>query len=650
MLPSPTHLARLTCLTLGVVTLIVVPWTGITPAILAGVALAQWAKSAGHKTVARILAVVILAALLPGFASYVIPEALISTGEWLSVIQTLAPGASLASIRPPLLATLTLILLTLTLLLRQRPQLGAPLLLVGAVLLVTAQLACRLMPAPVEPLLNPGLGGATLAILAALTLAQLLLARHRWHGHTRLNRSLLPSALLILALLAFWHYQYRQAEDELHATVRAEGATFIEHLSDDVQSHLDAMERFSQAWRLIPATPTAEQWRRQAANLHNREFRYLINISFVSPDKNIDYVYPDTPTNVSLLGKAARQAETRALRDTLNGGSRTSTDIIQLLQGEPGLVYYLPVRNADEAVVGAACMVISLPLLADTLFAALNPEYALWSWKTQGRMLTHFGSSASPGPWQYRYQLPLPDQSMDVIQRPRRDYLLSRFPRLPAISLTIGLLLAYLLYMVLYTFHRLGEQNVAFRRSNARLQEEIDERQRLQEEIEWLARHDELTGLANRRCFLERIETQRDTLPLSLILCDIDHFKRVNDRLGHLTGDKYLEAIAGIGQAIMAENGGFFARYGGEEFIGCLPGTDHAQAMAIAETLRRQTYRHALAHEDGCHVSLSAGVATYTGGRFDLPRLMQAADEALYRAKAQGRNRVASTARNDTGT
>lgn len=644
MLPLSTHLIRLMCLTLSGVTVVVVPWSDITSAALTGIAVAQLAKSTGQKTAALALAALILAALLPGFASYVIPEPLISTDQWLAAIQTLAPGASLASFRPPLLATLALMLLALTLLLRQRAQLGAPLLLSGAGLLVFAQLACRLIPAPIMPLLEHRLTGAMLVVLAALTLAQLLLARPRWQGQPRLNRSLLPSASLILAVLTFWHYQNRHAEDELHEAVREEGATFIARLSNDVHNRLDAMNRFSHSWRLIQGSPTAEQWRSQAAHLQTQEFRYLINISFVSPDSRIIHVYPDTPTNVSIQGKATRQAEIQALNAALNGANRTSTAIIDLLQNEPGLVYYLPVRNASTTTVGAACMVISLPLLADTLFAASNPEHALWSWNIQDRMLTHFGSLEYPGPWQYHYRLSLPGHSVDVVQRPRRDYLLSRYPRLPAISLTTGLLLAYLLYMVLYTFQRLGEQNVAFRRNNARLQEEIDERQRLQEEVEWLARHDELTGLANRRYFLERIDTQRDTPPLSLILCDIDHFKRINDRLGHLVGDKYLEAIAGIGQTVMAENGGFFARYGGEEFIGCLPGVDHAQAMAIAETLRHRTYQRSLPHDDGSRVSLSAGVATYAGGRFDLPQLMQTADEALYRAKARGRNRIESTA------
>lgn len=631
------------CLALCVAIIGLTPGADLTTAALAGIALAQWAMRGEATRTARAVAGLTLGILLPGFFSYIIPETLVSTRQWLAGAQALAPGSALTHWRPPLLATLALMLLAIILLLRQRAYLGAPVLLSGAAMLTAAQLLTALLPTSRTPLLVPHLDGFALLALGALVLAQLLLVRPWWQSKTRLKRSLLPASTLILATLALWQYQHRHNDTALYNATQQDGARLTARLSDNIQDHLEAMRRFAHAWQLLTTPPTEQQWRSQAARLHDKDFLYLLNIAFVRPDSLIDYVYPRNPLNRDVQGQRLFEVQTQsthALDLALAGKRQTSTDIIELLQGGPGIIYYLPVYNASQTPVGAAAMAISLPLLADTLFNALDPDTALLSWQTHGRVLASFGNPRRQGPWAHQYRLDLSGQTLDVVQRPRRDYLLARLSRLPALSLTIGLMLAYLLYMVLYTFKRLDEQNIAFRRSNARLQEEINERQRLQEEVEWLARHDELTGIANRRYFMELVEEQRNTHPLSLVLCDIDYFKRVNDQLGHLVGDHYLEVIAGIGQAVMAEHGGFFARYGGEEFIGCLPGADQQHARHVAETLRQRVYQRALLHADGHNVSLSAGLVTHTTGTPNMPRLMQAADDALYRAKQRGRNRI----------
>lgn len=230
---------------------------------------------------------------------------------------------------------------------------------------------------------------------------------------------------------------------------------------------------------------------------------------------------------------------------------------------------------------------------------------------------------------------------MTLTFQPRRDYLLAHLPRLPSIGLGIGLTLAYLLYLVIYTFRQLGEQNRTVRFNNRTLQSEIEKRGRLQKEIEWLAHHDDLTGIANRRHILEQIHSQQEHRPFSLILCDIDNFKHINDQLGHLVGDDYLIATARLGVDVVGEQG-IFARYGGEEFISLLPGVDHDQARAIAEELRQRLQDAGLCHANGTPLTLSAGVVTQHSDELVLPNLMQLADEALYRAKKSGRNRVES--------
>jgi diguanylate cyclase (GGDEF)-like protein len=166
--------------------------------------------------------------------------------------------------------------------------------------------------------------------------------------------------------------------------------------------------------------------------------------------------------------------------------------------------------------------------------------------------------------------------------------------------------------------------------------------------LDSLARTDTLTGLANRRQFdevkhLEFHRAQRYGHPLSLLVCDIDHFKRYNDAYGHATGDQCLRLIAQALRDGCSRATDLVARLGGEEFAILLPATDAAHAAQIADRLRLAVSRLAIEHKESDtapHVTISLGVAQLDPGRtrtFD--ELFEQADAALYEAKAGGRNR-----------
>jgi diguanylate cyclase (GGDEF)-like protein len=161
------------------------------------------------------------------------------------------------------------------------------------------------------------------------------------------------------------------------------------------------------------------------------------------------------------------------------------------------------------------------------------------------------------------------------------------------------------------------------------------------------ALRDGLTGLANRRCFDETIEREfrraaRNVRPLSLIMVDIDLFKTFNDQYGHPAGDACLRAISAVMQGVLRRPGDMAARYGGEEFAILLPETDIAGAVQIAGDMQAAIRKLAIRHEAGPLgvVTLSAGVASWCPGRLTATPawLVEAADAALYEAKALGRN------------
>jgi len=173
-----------------------------------------------------------------------------------------------------------------------------------------------------------------------------------------------------------------------------------------------------------------------------------------------------------------------------------------------------------------------------------------------------------------------------------------------------------------------------------------EERGALIEELKQASNTDFLTALLNRRAFASIAEGQiaasrRHGAPLSLILFDIDHFKKVNDQRGHAAGDAVLVAIAQLARRMFRE-GDFVARHGGEEFVALAPHCDLAAAMALAERLRAAIEVTDIAIPDGdpLRVTASFGVVALRQPSDNLDSLLQGADRALYAAKAGGRNRV----------
>lgn len=159
---------------------------------------------------------------------------------------------------------------------------------------------------------------------------------------------------------------------------------------------------------------------------------------------------------------------------------------------------------------------------------------------------------------------------------------------------------------------------------------------------------DPLTGLGNHRflhqAFQEHYRNRRsDSAPVSCLMMDLDLFKKVNDTYGHPFGDEVLRGFAGIVKKVVRP-GDVAARYGGEEFLCILPNCGPEEAGQVAERIRQETEKHLfLCHQKAVPVTISAGTATHPGGSGDYKQLIEEADEALYRAKAGGRNRVVTT-------
>ncbi len=216
-----------------------------------------------------------------------------------------------------------------------------------------------------------------------------------------------------------------------------------------------------------------------------------------------------------------------------------------------------------------------------------------------------------------------------------------------------GLLFAQLVALVLdnaqlfsaaeYEISERKQAEDALQKANDQLRADIEKIEQLKEELREQAIHDPLTGLFNRRYLNETLVREqtragRENEPLSVIVSDVDHFKRINDTYGHSVGDKFLMEIARLMKKY-ARGSDIVCRYGGEEFLLVLPGATLDFAAKRAEEIRQKCAEIIIQHEGkDLKVTMSFGVATYPDHGKAAEEIIIKADKALYRAKAQGRN------------
>lgn len=177
------------------------------------------------------------------------------------------------------------------------------------------------------------------------------------------------------------------------------------------------------------------------------------------------------------------------------------------------------------------------------------------------------------------------------------------------------------------------------------LEREIEERRELEERLRRLAATDSLTGVLNRAAFLAEAQTALEeahsrAIPLAVLMLDIDHFKTVNDRHGHAGGDRALVHLTGLLRND-SRRGDILGRLGGEEFGLLVPGTPMDDARAVAERLVRRIADSPAVHDNRLiHLTISAGLAVARPAETRIEQPLSRADQALYRAKNTGRNKV----------
>ncbi|USZ49071.1 diguanylate cyclase [Halomonas sp. DN3] len=621
--------------------------TTLSTLVLGGlIGLAQLAWYRQRLGLSLTLVVAVLGALLIDVAGEIMPQSWLSLASFHPLAPLEAVGLPLAWQSPGLADSLLLACLALSLALRTRASLGTPLLHAIAALLWGTLAFQQASPEALPPLTPPA-GPRALAGSGLLLLTQFLAVVTGWrHNLPSVLRALGPGLLIASATILLWCQQDNEANRQLFERAQREADRLSATMTGRIDDTLRAMHRFHLVWEIDQRLPSASMWHHEAQSfLH--DFPELPLLALIDPSGRVQHLYPDDSFHqayqgIRLLDGTLDRPWAKELQQSFHQRDAVSSDILPLPDGGWGIIHFLPIHTMDGGrLLGSVAMVFSLDAFAANLIPALAdiPDAMTLTLKDGDSTLWRVPASATNSPWKLVSDVRLLSHTLSLELHPNRPLLKHLKLHYPSSTLCTGLIMALLLYLLLFSRHQQRQQHRQIADTNLELRREMRRRSRLQKNIEWLAGHDDLTGLANRRTFLASLPKDAGQNPLSLLLCDLDHFKRINDQQGHRAGDQALKRFAACAQKLLPQ-GGVLARYGGEEFVVYLPLGDIAWVHDWAEHLRREVQACGVQHQDGTPMTVCIGLITQTEGTVVPRDLLHRADMALYRAKRLGRNRV----------
>lgn len=502
-------------------------------------------------------------------------------------------------------------------------------------------------------------------LLVLLGTAIILVGRPaRRRTRSRLTRWLFLPAALAVAAGAVLLAQLVRVQEIGQLDARIE--TTMERIDDQLAARLAAsvlgLDRMARSWTWR-GQPERNDWKTDAW-LFVDHFPEVQVVAWVDPDTRVRWLAP-------LAGSHALQNNVLQDHGAMNGALARAreqrgpamSEPVELAIGGHGFIVAAPVPRGGD-FLGHIVGFYDFDPIMDGIREDIAPGYSIALVNDGG---TGFPSSRveerPDDGWsrEVHFEAWGTEWTIGISpgQETRERYLTS----LPGLTLAIGLALALLVGVAVYqaevsrlwarrlgyAVERRARVEAELRRHQRTLEERVEARtadlNAKQEELERLATTDELTGICNRRRFLERAEhellaARRYGRALSLIMFDLDHFKRINDRYGHQCGDTVLTAAAETAGAGLRETD-CLARYGGEEFAVLLPESGRAEAEAVAERMRDALARLRVAW-DGGELSLTAsfGATSLMAADRDIDQLLERVDRALYEAKGAGRNRV----------
>ncbi|PSF09672.1 bifunctional diguanylate cyclase/phosphodiesterase [Marinobacter halophilus] len=434
----------------------------------------------------------------------------------------------------------------------------------------------------------------------------------------------------------------QQDNHQIQANLNNEARALANNLEREFMVHVQAIGRMAD--RLNAEPEILEQlWRLDAKNYLD-DFGVYQAIEWIDSNFIIRWLEPLTG-NQAVVGYnvAFNNQRRKALEQAAATGQYDLSGIIDLHQGGKGMVIYYPV-GAGEANNGFIAGVFRIEVLAEQLLTSRVLEHFQIEIQDAGAPAYLLDTLADvDNSFSYTVPIQLPTLNWALTLQPSQAWVNSQRSFWPTVTFASLLLMGLLTALTALLVQLILKRNQALLKTQRELEQEIDQRVAMQVDLERLESTDTLTGLANRRFFMEDLAhtlniADRQMRQVGLVMLDLDRFQVLNDTLGHQFGDELLIKVSERLNSLSNERI-LVAYSGGDEFMVCQQQVDDIDDVIHLLGQIKQCFAEPFAVQGEPHsITATMGVAVYPQSGLDADTLMRNADIALYRAKSQGRN------------
>lgn len=449
--------------------------------------------------------------------------------------------------------------------------------------------------------------------------------------------------LVFLGLASGLGYGLMQQDNrQIKANLANEARAMANNLEREFTIHAEAIQRMAQRLAASPDT-TEAIWRQDARN-YLEDFGVYQAVEWIDRDFIIRWLEPFAG-NLDVIGfnVAFSDERRRALEAARASGTFDISGVVDLHQGGKGLVIYAPV-DTEEANNGFIAGVFRMDVLARQLLTARVKESFSIEILNNGVLSYRLND---PGTESDRFShtepVALRTLNWSFILHPSEEWVLDHRSAWPTMTFSALLLMGLLTSLTTLLVQLILKRNQALLKTRRELDREIDQRKTVQQDLARLESTDTLTGLANRRFFMEDLAhtlnmADRQMRQVGLLMLDLDRFQTLNDSLGHQFGDELLIKVSERLNRLSSERI-LVAYSGGDEFMLCQQQVDSVDDVIHVLGQVKQCFDEPFEVQGQAHsVTATIGVAVYPQSGLDADTLLRNADIALYRAKEQGRN------------
>ncbi len=449
--------------------------------------------------------------------------------------------------------------------------------------------------------------------------------------------------MVFLALATGLRYGLvQQDKSQIAANLANEARAMANHLSREFLVHAQAIRRMAKRLQANP-DQTEQQWR-QDARTYLEDFDVYQAIEWIDSNFIVRWLEP-VASNEDVIGfnVAFNDERRRSLELAKASGTWDLSGVIELRQGGKGMVIYAPV-GAGSANNGFMAGVFRMEVLARQLLTERVLESFRIEIRDAGEVSYELNNSQSVNRnFSHIQSVDLPTLDWTLTVQPSEQWVEKQHSDWPAMTFAIILLMGLLISLTTLLAQLFLKRNQALLTTRRKLDQEIAQRTAIQEDLARLESTDTLTGLANRRFFMEDLShtlniADRQMRQVALVMLDLDRFQTLNDSLGHQFGDELLIKVSERLNQLSNERI-LVAYSGGDEFMLCQQQVDSIDDIIHLLGQIKQYFDQPFDVQGQIQsVTATMGVAVYPQSGLDANTLIRNADIALYRAKEQGRN------------